>query len=448
MPEIKCPHCQKLFTIDESGYIQIAQQVRDKEFNRELESRRSEIEDRMDAEIKLAVADKDKEIEILKGSIDKLKNEIERNKIQGELEISNAVREKENEIVNLNAEKRSMKESYENQLRSKDEMIEQYRDFKARLSTKMVGESLEQHCSNEFNKIRMTAFPNANFYKDNDIKGGSKGDFIFREASEDGIEFISIMFEMKNEMDDTVSKHKNEDFFKKLDKDRRAKNCEYAVLVSMLEMDNELYNNGIVDVSYAYEKMFVIRPQFFIPIISLLRNASLKSLNYRRELEKVRSREADFSRFEENLMQFKESFGKNYRIASEHFQKAIDEIDKSIKHMQDVKEYLEKSVKQLGNANKKAEELSVKKLTKDSPVTRRLIEETQNRNYLFEAHENYYEGPEEDVWNASDASDQLYEEYMEENNRESDAEDLNEENTYRSPATESEINDQLWGDDE
>ena len=445
MPEIKCPHCQKLFTIDESGYIQIAQQVRDKEFNRELESRRSEIEGRMDAEIKLAVADKDKEIETLKGSIDKLKNEIERNKIQGELEISNAVREKENEIVNLNAEKRSMKESYENQLRSKDEMIEQYRDFKARLSTKMVGESLEQHCSNEFNKIRMTAFPNANFYKDNDIKGGSKGDFIFREASEDGIEFISIMFEMKNEMDDTVSKHKNEDFFKKLDKDRRAKNCEYAVLVSMLEMDNELYNNGIVDVSYAYEKMFVIRPQFFIPIISLLRNASLKSLNYRRELEKVRSREADFSRFEENLMQFRDSFGKNYRIASEHFQKAIDEIDKSIKHMQDVKEYLERSVKQLGNANKKVEELSVKKLTKDSPVTRRLIEETQNRNYLFEPHEDHTE---EDVWDRLEASDQLYEEHMKENNRKSDAEDLYEENIYKSPAKESEINDQLWGDDE
>ncbi|MDO5126341.1 MAG: DUF2130 domain-containing protein [Eubacteriales bacterium] len=268
-----------------------------------------------------------------------------------------------------------MQLKYKNELAAKDEQIAFYKDFKARQSTKMVGESLEQHCLTQFNQIRMTAFPSAYFEKDNDIKSGSKGDFIFREADADGTEFISIMFEMKNESDTTASKHKNEDFFKELDKDRKEKNCEYAVLVSSLENDNELYNGGIVDVSYRYEKMYVIRPQFFIPMITLLRNAALNSLKYQQELAFVRNQQLDILHFEENLGEFKDKFGRNYRLASEKFQKAIEEIDKSIAQLEKVKKELLSSENNLRLANDKAEELTIKKLTKNAPSVREMFDE-------------------------------------------------------------------------
>ena len=273
-------------------------------------------------------------------------------------------------------QEKSLREQYDVQLRAKDEQIEYYKDFKARQSTKMVGESLEQHCLTQFNSIRMTAFPTAYFEKDNDARSGSKGDFIFRESAEDGTEFISIMFEMKNEMDETATKHKNEDFFKELDKDRREKGCEYAVLVSLLEIDNELYNNGIVDVSYRYEKMYVIRPQFFIPIITLLRNAALRSLAYRQKLEAVRSQQIDVSNFEANMHAFKEGFARNYRLASEKFKTAIDEIDKTIAHLQKTRDALLSSENNLRLANNKAEDLSIKKLTKNAPSVRAMFDET------------------------------------------------------------------------
>ena len=268
---------------------------------------------------------------------------------------------------------KSLTEQYEGKLKLKDEQIEYYKDFKARQSTKMVGESLEQHCLNQFNSLRMTAFPNAYFEKDNDAKTGSKGDFIFRESA-DGTEFISIMFEMKNEMDTTATKHKNEDFFKELDKDRREKGCEYAVLVSLLEIDNEYYNNGIVDVSYKYPKMYVIRPQFFIPIITLLRNAALNSLKYQQELQVVRNQQVDIQNFEENMLAFKEGFSRNYRLASEKFQKAIDEIDKTIDHLQKTKDALLSSENNLRLANNKAEDLTIKKLTKNAPTVKAMFD--------------------------------------------------------------------------
>ena len=268
----------------------------------------------------------------------------------------------------------SLKKEYAIQLKLKDEQIEQYKDFKAKLSTKMIGESLEQHCLNQFNSLRMTAFPTAYFEKDNDIKTGSKGDFIFRDTI-DGIEFISIMFEMKNEMDTTATKHKNEDFFKQLDKDRREKKCEYAVLVSLLEADNELYNNGIVDVSYKYEKMYVIRPQFFIPIITLLRNAALNTVRYRRDLELAHNQQIDILHFEENMDAFKKGFARNYRLASERFKTAIDEIDNTIKHLQKTKEALLSSENNLRLANEKADDLSIKKLTKGAPRVQQMFDE-------------------------------------------------------------------------
>ena len=269
---------------------------------------------------------------------------------------------------------KSLKEQYEEKLKLKDEQIEYYKDFKARQSTKMIGESLEQHCLTQFNSIRMTAFPNAYFEKDNDSRTGSKGDFIYRECAEDGTEFISIMFEMKNEADMTATKHKNEDFFKELDKDRNEKGCEYAILVSLLEIDNELYNNGIVDVSYRYPKMYVIRPQFFIPMITLLRNAAQNSLHYRQELQIVRNQQVDILHFEENMNAFKEGFARNYRLASEKFATAIEEIDKTIDHLQKTKAALLSSENNLRLANNKADELSIKKLTKNAPTVRAMFE--------------------------------------------------------------------------
>lgn len=328
--------------------------------------------------------------------IEQLKVKLKNSDTEKELAVSRALHEKEqeisekiNQITELEGRLSSkdnenrlqvetLQKQHENELKLKEEQIEYYKDFKARLSTKMVGESLEQHCLNQFNSLRMTAFPTAYFEKDNDVRTGSKGDFIFRD-SVDGVEFISIMFEMKNEMDETATKHKNEDFFKELDKDRREKKCEYAVLVSLLEMDNELYNNGIVDVSYQYDKMYVIRPQFFIPMITLLRNAALNSLEYRRELEVVRNQQVDIRHFEENMNKFKEGFARNYDLASRKFKTAIDEIDKTIQHLQKTKDALLASENNLRLANNKAEDLSIKKLTKNAPAVKEMFEE-QNQN--------------------------------------------------------------------
>ena len=289
-------------------------------------------------------------------------------------QLSNKDTEKQLGEESLKREYEAKLKHKDEQLKEKDEQIDYYKDFKARQSTKMVGESLEQHCLTQFNSLRMTAFPTAYFEKDNDAKSGSKGDFIFRESVE-GTEFISIMFEMKNEMDETATKHKNEDFFKELDKDRREKKCEYAVLVSLLEMDNELYNNGIVDVSYRYEKMYVIRPQFFIPMITLLRNAAMNSLKYRQELEAAKNQQLDIANFEENMNAFKQGFGRNYEIASKKFKTAIDEIDKTITHLQKTKDALLSSENQLRLANNKAEDLSIKKLTKNAPSVRKMFEQ-------------------------------------------------------------------------
>lgn len=529
MQEIKCPNCGEVFVVDESGYAQIVQQVRDKEFDRELKQREKDFQEMKEKDLEIVkmqqknefdkllsskeaelvekdkiieqlktqvsgnetekqlaisevinkkekerehavekkndeLADKDRTIAQLKAQIENNENEkklavseavsgkekeiakkieeinalkekflaedrkkdkekqealerkreelTEKNRIIEELKakvgnsetekklaVSEAIQEKERElsqklteITELKSQlsnkdtenqlkEQSLHREYENKLKSKDELIEYYKDFKARQSTKMIGESLEQHCLNQFNSLRMTAFPTAYFEKDNDTKTGSKGDFIFREVAE-GIEFISIMFEMKNEMDETATKHKNEDFFKELDRDRREKRCEYAVLVSLLEIDNELYNNGIVDVSYRYEKMYVIRPQFFIPLITLLRNAALNSLKYRQELELAKHQQIDILHFEENINAFKDGFARNYRIASDKFKTAIDEIDKTISHLQKTKEALLSSENQLRLANNKAEDLSIKKLTKNAPTVKEMFDEIQNEDII------------------------------------------------------------------
>lgn len=406
MQEIKCPNCGEVIQVDESDYAQIVQQVRDKEFEKELSRRTREMENARENELRLVrleqeqahnnavskkdatIADKDREIATLKAKL-------ESTETAQKLAVAEAIRatekklsEKVTEIAELKGKlesketenqlrEKSLTEQYEGKLKLKDEQIEYYKDFKARQSTKMVGESLEQHCLNQFNSLRMTAFPNAYFEKDNDAKTGSKGDFIFRESA-DGTEFISIMFEMKNEMDTTATKHKNEDFFKELDKDRREKGCEYAVLVSLLEIDNEYYNNGIVDISYKYPKMYVIRPQFFIPIITLLRNAALNSLKYQQELQVVRNQQVDIQNFEENMMAFKEGFARNYRLASEKFQKAIEEIDKTIDHLQKTKDALLSSENNLRLANNKAEDLTIKRLTKNAPTVKAMFDSLHN----------------------------------------------------------------------
>ena len=306
-----------------------------------------------------AMQDREKQLADSRAETDRLRAELELQAQQSKLN--------ENTLI----------ERQRNELRVRDEEIERLKDFKTRQSTKMVGESLEQHCLTQFNSVRMMSFPNAYFEKDNDARTGSKGDFIFRESA-DGVEFISIMFEMKNETDTTSTKHKNEDFFKELDKDRCEKKCEYAVLVSLLESDSELYNGGIVDVSYRYPKMFVIRPQFFIPLISLLRNAALSSLSYRRELSIIRDRECDLTNFEDNINTFKESFARNYRIASDRFKIAIDEIDKTILHLQKTKDALLSSENNLRIANNKADELSIKRLTRNAPTVRAMLEDIKH----------------------------------------------------------------------
>ncbi len=408
MQEIKCPKCGEVFQVDESGYAAIVKQVRDKEFSKEIQSRETQFESEKDNAVQLARLEAEKafneklsqkeaelnQTEILKDKeIADLRNQLATFDKDKELEIHKLVTklnteltEKDNHIAMLKGEKaltekecqlkeQSLKDQYEEKLRFKDEEIARYKDFKSKLSTKMVGESLEQHCEIEFNQLRATGFKNAYFEKDNDAKTGSKGDYIFRDKDENGIEFISIMFEMKNEMDTTSTKKKNEDFLKELDKDRREKNCEYAVLVSLLEPESELYNSGIVDMSHRYPKMYVIRPQFFIPIITLLRNAAGNSLEYRKELEIIKAQNIDISNFESEMNDFKDKFSRNFRLASEKFQKAIDEIDKTIDHLQKTKEALLSSENNLRLANSKAEDLSIKRLTKNNPTMEAKFEE-------------------------------------------------------------------------
>ena len=390
MNEINCPACKKAFKIDEAGYAEIAKQVRDREFDEELR----QIEARANSDkgnavllateqtknsLQLALSEKDKEIVRLKAKVASAETEKalavtqavsgvekERDTLAAEIRI----KESENQQI-----KSSLNEKYGAQLRAKDEelkgkeaQIEFYKDFKAKLSTKMLGETLEQHCEVEFNKIRATAFPTATFEKDNDASSGSKGDYIYTETDGTGNEIISIMFEMKNEADATATKKRNEDFFKELDKDRSEKKCEYAVLVSLLEADNDFYNVGIADVSYRFSKMYVIRPQFFIPMITLLRNAALNSLRYKAELAQVKSQSIDITNFEDDLNTFKEGFARNYDLASRKFKTAIEEIDKTIDHLQKTKDNLLASENNLRLANNKADDLTVKKLTRGNPT--------------------------------------------------------------------------------
>ena len=434
MKELKCPKCGSIFSVNEEDYASIVSQVRNTEFEKELHRRVEELKGRQEAEQKAkeAVTREDfgrriqsKELEINKKDqeISQLRSQLEGFENMKALELSNAlaakelvitglrsdisrsaadkenavlkardemkevIGAKEKEIADLKTrntlaqsqselEKKAIKEEYEAKLRLAQEQVDYYKDMKIKMSTKMVGESLEAHCATIFNGTMRPLFPNAYFEKDNDASGGSKGDFIFRDY-EDGMEYVSIMFEMKNEMEDTFHKHRNEDFFKKLDADRTAKKCEYAVLVSLLEPENELYNNGIVDVSYRYPKMYVIRPQFFMPLITLLVNASKKSIEYQKELAIARSQSVDVTNFEAKLVEFKEKFGNNYRLASEKFRKAIDEIDKSIAALQKTKDALLSSENNLRLANDKAEALTIKKLTYKNPTMKAKFEEAR-----------------------------------------------------------------------
>lgn len=437
MNEIKCPHCQTVFTIDENSYADIVSQVRNKEFaedvHKQLEFAKKQFEtekalakeqekrlydeERANFEQKIlslelalknadvkeeknvqeALHQKEKEFSALQAELDQLKQQLQFKEVELSQKFQEDLHAKERTILELKQEKelqqkeqevqqtalkekyelelRSKKNQFELELKAKDEAIAFYKDFKAKQSTKMVGESLEQHCEIEFNRLRMTAFPRAEFGKDNDAKTGSKGDYIYREYDENGIEILSIMFEMKNENDETATKKKNEHFFKELDKDRHEKQCEYAILVSLLEADNELYNTGIVDVSYQYPKMYVVRPQFFIPIITLLRNAALNSLQYKQELAMMRDQHIDITHFEEDLETFKKGFARNYELASKKFQSAIDEIDKTIKSLEKTKAALLSSENNLRIANNKAEDLTVKKLVKNNPTMKQRFEE-------------------------------------------------------------------------
>ena len=383
MNEIKCPNCGKVFQIDESDYESIVRQIRNSEFEKEISSREIQYTKDKENAIKLAEAHLKEE---LTNSMNKkdleiadLKNKLDLVKSQNELEVQKAIADADKKISELEIKSKEAKESYENKLKDKDEQIAYYKDFKARQSTKMIGESLEQHCSNEFNKLR-PLFINSYFEKDNDAKTGSKGDFIFRDYDEDHNEIVSIMFEMKNEADQTATKHKNEDFLKELDKDRKEKKCEYAVLVSLLEMDSDYYNVGIVDVSHIYPKMYIIRPQFFIPLITLIRNLANKSLEYRKELEIVRNQNIDITNFEENVNAFKASFAKSYKNASDRFADAIEEIDKSIDHLQKIKDNLLKSGNHLRIANNKVDDLSIKKLTHNSKTVAKLFEKEDSHD--------------------------------------------------------------------
>ncbi len=400
MRELKCPKCGSVFSVDEADYASILSQVKGAEFDAEVSRRLAELHRQQQAEEQAraakaeqawqnelfkreqqavaALSGKDKEIAELKAVVNHNADALRIAVMQEQQRMNDTLRTKENEIAQLKADaqlakseaavrENSIKESYEGKLKAAEEQVAYYKDLKTRLSTKMVGETLEVHCSTIFNGEMRPMFPNAYFEKDNDASGGSKGDFIFRDFV-DGFEYISIMFEMKNEMDETATKHKNEDFFKKLDADRNAKGCEYAVLVSLLEPDSELYNGGIVDVSYRYPKMYVIRPQFFKSMITLLVGAARKTVDYQRQLAEARSQFIDVTNFEDKLMAFKDSFGRNYRLASEKFKTAIDEIDKSIAHLQKIKEALIGSENNLRIANDKADALTIKKLTKGNPT--------------------------------------------------------------------------------
>ena len=463
MNEIICPHCGKAFKVDEAGYTDILNQVRDSDFERQLHERlelaeqdkRNAVElakARLAGELQKATSAKEAEIQALKARLDagevarklavvealgavekerdalanelekarheqqaasrladarlvselqkaaassateiqELKNRLDASGIAQRLAVAEAVGvvEKERDalqsgLVRVELEKdlaeKSLKEKYETQIKDRDEAIERLRDMKARLSTKMVGETLEQHCETEFNRIRATAFARAYFEKDNDARGGSKGDYIFRDLDEDGTEIVSIMFEMKNESDETATKKKNEDFLKELDKDRIEKGCEYAVLVSLLEPESELYNTGIVDVFHRYPKMYIVRPQFFIPIITLLRNAAMKSLAYKSELALVRAQNLDITRFETQLDDFKTAFGRNWRLASDGFEEAVKRIDEAIKDLEKTKEALYKSANNLRLANDKAEDLTIKKLTRGNPTMKAKFAELKNQ---------------------------------------------------------------------
>lgn len=406
MNEIKCPHCKTVFQIDEQSYNSIAKQVRDEEFRKDLQEREKQFNSEKDTALEIQEAnlerkyekvsqtlkdeytkklnDQQAKINELTSKLENINNDhanaikLQETKYQLELqeEKSKNIQELEKVTTKLETSKSeyliketSLKATYEEKLKAKDEQIAYYKDFKARQSTKMVGESLEVHCNTEFNKLR-PLFKNAYFEKDNDAKTGSKGDFIFRDYDDEGTEITSIMFEMKNEADMTASKHKNEDFFKELDKDRHEKNCEYAVLVSLLEIDNDYYNTGIVDVSYRYPKMYVIRPQFFIPLITLIRSMGLNTLDYKKELEIVQNQNIDISNFEDNLNKFKNDFGRNYALASKKFTTAIEEIDKTIDHLQKTKEALLSSDKNLRIANDKIDNITIKKLTNNSKSIR------------------------------------------------------------------------------
>ncbi|MBR1523077.1 MAG: DUF2130 domain-containing protein [Lachnospiraceae bacterium] len=392
MAELKCPHCGQFFSVDDTELSSIIQQIRDNEFDRDVHERLEELKKNMDEKRELELKSVENEIRLENktahdNEIQKLKDQLQKEKdavqrleqkldagaTEKKLAVMEAVKQAEDEKRSLEHELSSQKDRYEILLDEKEKEVALYKDLKTQMSTKMVGETLEQHCETEFNKLRATAFRNAYFEKDNDARSGSKGDYIFRETDESGAEIISIMFEMKNEMDTTATKHKNEDFFKELDKDRKEKNCEYAVLVSLLEADSELYNAGIVDVSYRYEKMYVVRPQCFIPIITLLRNAALNSLSFKRELIAVRNQNVDITNFESNLLKFKQDFGRNYEIAHNHFDKAIEEIDKTISHLEKVKKELQGSDNQLRIANGKVEDVSIKRLTKDNPTMQKMF---------------------------------------------------------------------------
>jgi hypothetical protein len=423
MQEIICPHCSKAFKIDEAGYADIVKQVRDHEFEEQLKERlelaakdkaaavqlakteasaefqavssqkdleisqlKAELE-QLSGQQKLAVTEalqeaeraKDEEIETLKGQLTELKVTLSGKDSEAKLALSEAVREVERDRDQLRSNldqvklqkelaEKALREKYETQIRDRDDAIERLKDLRARLSTKMLGETLEQHCETAFNQIRATAFPHAYFEKDNDARSGSKGDYIFKDKDDTGTEIVSIMFEMKNEADTTATKKKNEDFLKELDKDRNEKGCEYAVLVSLLEQDSELYNSGIVDVSHRYPKMYVIRPQFFIPMITLLRNAALGALEFKQELALVKAQNVDITNFEQELESFKSAFGRNYHLAARQYQKAIEEIDKSIDHLNKTKEALMKSGNNLRLANDKAQDVTIKKLTRKNPT--------------------------------------------------------------------------------
>lgn len=434
MKELKCPKCGNVFQVDEADYASILSQVKNKEFEYEIQARLKEIDKQNKLtqeanELKQnqihqkelnekdqALSQQQSQIAQLQAQIDsfnktkQLEIEAERAKstqeiarlqatiAQNESNLRIAILEEQNKAkeeiqkketslqelrnqITLNEKEASIRESnikenYEIQLKQKQEQVDYYKDLKAKLSTKMVGETLEEHCHTEFNRMRTSMFPNAYFDKDNDISNGTKGDFIFRDFA-DGMEYVSIMFEMKNENDTTSTKKKNEDFFAKLDKDRNDKNCEYAVLVTLLEPDSELYNQGIVDVSYKYPKMFVVRPQFFLPIISLLTQAAKKSIEYKRELLFARKQSVDITNFEDKINDFKEKFGRNYRIASEKFQTAIAEIDKSIEHLNKIKSALLSSENNLRLANDRAEELTIKKLTRGNPTMKKMFEDAK-----------------------------------------------------------------------